>query len=169
MALNLPCIIIQEFAELQDIIGWDHFIMGMVSSKLLPIQSAYLLQCKSSCNTSRWISGLITQLLQVTHTQWIYHCILVHDRTMGTLISAHKEDLLKEIEHQLTLGPESLAEEDEFLLECNFDKLTMTTGEQQDYWLLAVQAAQEASCIRPEATAMQKQRNTDTLQRRALS
>jgi hypothetical protein len=50
------------------------------------------------------------------------------------LISAHKEDLLKEIKHQLALGPEGLLEEDRFLLECNFDELTSTTGKQQEYW-----------------------------------
>ncbi len=70
MAMNLPCII-QEFTESQDIIGWDNFIMGMLSSKLLPIQGTHLLQSKSISNASRWISGLIMQLLQVTHTQWI--------------------------------------------------------------------------------------------------
>jgi hypothetical protein len=42
-ALDLPHII-QDFAVSQDIIGWDRFIMGMVSLKLLPIQSAYLHQ-----------------------------------------------------------------------------------------------------------------------------
>jgi hypothetical protein len=115
--------------ESQDIIGWDNFGMDMVSSKLLPIQSDFLLHSKSSFRATRWISGLITKLLQVTHTQWIYQCVLVHNRTKGTLISTHKEVLLKEIEHQLTLGPEGLAEEDRFLLECNFDNLTTTTGE----------------------------------------
>jgi hypothetical protein len=48
----------------------------------------------------------------------------VHDRTTGTIISSYKEELLKEIEHQLKLGPEGLSEEDRFLLECNFDELT---------------------------------------------
>ncbi len=95
----------------------------------------------------QWISGLITQHLQVTHTQWIYRCILAHDRSAGTLIPAHKEELLRKIEHQLTLGSESLDEEDQFLLECNFDKLATTTCEHQEYWLLAIQAAREASCI----------------------
>jgi hypothetical protein len=33
--------IIQEFKASQDIIVWGNFVMGMVSSKLLPIQSAY--------------------------------------------------------------------------------------------------------------------------------
>ncbi len=164
-ALNLPPTI-QVFAELQDIISWDNFIMGMVSSKLLPIQSAYLLQCNSSYQASKWILGMITQLLQVTHTLWIYRCVLVHNWTIGMLISAHKEDLLKEIKHQLTLSPVSLAEEVRFLLECHFDKLILTTREQQEYWLLAIHAAREASRIFAEAMSMQQQRNTDTSQRR---
>jgi hypothetical protein len=138
--LGLPNII-QEFATSQDVIGWDGFIMGMVSSKLLPIQSAYLLQCNYSYQAECWISGVITQLLQVTHSQWIYCCVLVHDRTTGTLISSHKAKLLKEINHQLTLGPEGLSEQDRFLLECNFDEMMSTTGKQQEYWLLAIKAA----------------------------
>ncbi len=113
-----------------------------------------------------WISSLITQLLQVTHTQWIYQCILVHDRTTGTLISAHKEELLNEINHQLTLSPKGLAEEDKFLLECNFDNLTTTTGEHQEYWLLASQATREVSRICTKSlAAQQKHCSTDTKQR----
>jgi hypothetical protein len=83
--LNLPPIY-QDFAASQDIIGCDGFVMGMVSHKLLPLQSAISLNSKLSSNATRWISGLITHLLQVTHTQWIYQCVLVHDRTTGTLI-----------------------------------------------------------------------------------
>ncbi len=151
--LDLPHII-QEFAALQDIIGWDQFIMGMVSSKLLPIQSAYLHQCNFSHQAASWMSGVITQLLQVTHSQWIYRCA-------GTIISSHKELLLKEIEHQLTLGPEGLSEEDRFLLECNFDELTSTSGEQQEYWLLAIQAAREASRLCAGAKDTQQHRSAD--------
>ncbi len=100
------------------------------------------------------------------HTQWIYRCVLVHDRTTRMLILTHKEDLLKEIEYQLTLGPNTLAEEDRFLLGCNFDDLTTTTGEHQEYWLLAIKAAREASRLHVAAGAVQQCR-PDTGQRRA--
>ena len=145
--LDLP-LIFCEYASAQDIIGWNNFVMGMVSHKLLPIQSAHFHTAGKSYRASGWIAGLITQLLQVTHTQWIYRCMLVHDRTTGVLISAHKADLLKEIEHQLSLGPDDLTKEDRFLLECNFDDITTTSGEAQDYWLLGIQAAREASRLR---------------------
>jgi hypothetical protein len=144
--LNLPHIF-RDHAASQDIIGWDGFVTGMVSHKLLPIQCTVLHSSRSSSNATWWISGLITQLLQVTHTQWIYRCILVHSRMTGTLILAHKEELLKEVKNQLNIGPDGLDKQDWFLLECNFDKLANTTGEHQEYWLLAIQAAREASRI----------------------
>ncbi len=139
--------------------------MGLVSLKLPPIQSAYLLNSYSSSGAMRWITGFITQLLQVAHTQWIYRCVLVHDHTAGMLISTHKEELLKEIELQLSLCPGGLEEEDRFLLECNFDNLATTTGAQQEYWILTIQATREASCICMETMAAQQQCNPDTTHR----
>jgi hypothetical protein len=146
-ALDLPPIM-QRLAISQDIIGWDHFMMVMVSKQIAKIQSTYLLRSNSLQPASSWIVGLITQLLQVTHTQRIHRCVLVHDWNTGMLISAHKEDLLKEIEHQLALGPDGLTEEDKFLLQCNFDELATTNGKHQEYWLLAIQAAPEACRLR---------------------
>jgi hypothetical protein len=140
--------------------------MGMTSNKLLAIQSAQFHTAGKSYLATRWITGLITQLLQVMHTQWIYRCMLVHNRTTGTMIMAHKADLLKEIEHKLTLGPEGLAEEDRFLLECNFDDITSTSGELQGYWLLGIQAARETSRLRNEAR-VEAQRKPRKQQRRA--
>jgi hypothetical protein len=101
---------------------------------------------------------LITQLLQVVLTQWIYQCILVHDRNTGTLVSQHREESIKEIEYQLTLGADSLAGEDRFLLESNFNNLATMVGEFQEYWLLAIRAAREASRLRAEANERQQHR-----------
>jgi hypothetical protein len=84
------------------------------------------------------------------------------------LISTHKEELQKEINCQLTFGPQGLAEEDRFLLECNFDGLTTTTRDHQEYWLLAIQAAREVSRICTKSLAAQQQHcSTNTKQRRA--
>jgi hypothetical protein len=141
--LELPPLM-QDLARSQDIIGWDLFMMGMVSKKTAEVQSAHFLQYHHSRPVSKWISGLITQLLQITHSQWICRCVLVHDRSTGTLVSAHKEELMKEIAHQLEMGDEGLAENNKFLLECNFDELATTNGQQQEYWILAIQAAREA-------------------------
>jgi hypothetical protein len=46
-ALELPPIM-QELEISQDTIGWDHFMMGMVSRQFVKVQSAYLLRCNPS-------------------------------------------------------------------------------------------------------------------------
>ncbi len=69
---------------------------------------------------------------------------------------------MREINHQLSLGPEGLAQEDWFLLECNFDKLVSTNEEQQEYWLLAIQAAREACRLCMGADMSGQQRNIGT-------
>jgi hypothetical protein len=153
-AEDLP-LIVREFAIFQDKIGWGNFIVGMISTKLLCIQDSYLRVRGSAWSSERWAMGLIMQLLQVTHRQWIYRCTLLHDCTTGTLINQHKAKLLEEITKQLLMGAELLMEDDKFLLECNLWDILSTNGKQQEYWLLAIQAAQEASQLQTQVRQQQ--------------
>ena len=141
---DLPSIV-QEFTILQDKIGWGNFIVGMISTKLLGIQDSYLRVRGSAWSSEKWAMGLISHLLQVTHGQWIYRCVVVHDCTMGTLVNQHKAKLLEEITKQLSMGADLLMEDDTFLRECNLSDIVTTNDTQQEYWLLAIQAAREAS------------------------
>ena len=101
--LNLPPIY-RDYAASQDVIGWDGFVTGWVLAKLLLLHSSLSHENSWSGSATRWISGLITQLLLVMHTQWIYRCVLVHNCTTGTLILAHKEELLSRFRSNWTLG-----------------------------------------------------------------
>jgi hypothetical protein len=49
-----------------------------------------------------------------------------------------------EIERQQELGTEGLLDDDCYLAECNLGDLEDTSGIRETYWLLAIQAAQEA-------------------------
>jgi hypothetical protein len=155
-ARGLPTVI-WEYAISQDKIGWDNFIMGMVSTRLLTIQESYLRVRGSNRLVEKWATGLITQLLQVAHRQWIYRCVLVHDRATGTMVNQHKAALLEEITTQLLMGAESLMEDDKFLLECNLSDIVTTNGKQQEFWLLAIQAARKAGQLHAQA---KQQRST---------
>jgi hypothetical protein len=53
------------------------------------------------------------------------------------------------------MGAELLMEDDKFLLECNLLDIASTNGEQQEYWLLAIQAAREASRLQTQARQQQ--------------
>lgn len=93
--------------------------------------------------TSKWSEGLVTQLLEVMHGQWLYWNVHMHDFICGERAIARKEELLRTIEDELDWGREGLAEEDQWLLEINLEDLDSTTGETQMYWLLPIQAARE--------------------------
>jgi hypothetical protein len=69
----------------------------------------------------------------------------VHDRITGTLATQRKEELQMEIEHQQELGTTGLLEEDRYLADFNLGNLEDTSGIKETYWLLAIQAAREAS------------------------
>ena len=50
-----------------------------------------------------------------------------------------------EIERQQELGTEGLLDDDCYLAECNLGDLEDTSSIRETYWLLAIQAAREAS------------------------
>ena len=126
----------------QDEIGWTRFLEGMVSKEFLRAQTAYTATRRRPVLTAqRWITGLITRLLEIAHGQWIYRNFVVHDRVAGTLATQSKEVLQAEIETQLELGADDLLEEDKYLLEVNLGNLEDSTGDTQAYWLLAIRTA----------------------------
>ena len=49
------------------------------------------------------------------------------------------------IEAQQDVGWDDLTDEDQYLAEVNLEDLEHTLGERQEYWLVAIQAAREAS------------------------
>jgi hypothetical protein len=73
----------------------------------------------------------------------VYRNVVVHHRTAGDLVTRRKEEIREALDEQIELGEEGLAEEDMFLLEINLDELDNSTGVDQIYWLLSLQAARE--------------------------
>jgi hypothetical protein len=88
------------------------------------------------------------RLLEITHRQRLYQCVQVHDKLCGTLITTWKEDLQRQIKEEIDKGWEDLLEEEEYLVEVNLEDLENTNRERQEYWLVAIRAAREASRLR---------------------
>ena len=133
-----------QMAKSQDSIGWRRFMEGMVCKGIRAIQDTYTALSGSRLSAERWTEELITKLLEVTHGQWLYRNIQVHDKVTGTLATLRKEEIQMEIEEQQALGTEGLMEEDCHLGECNLGDLEDTSGIKETYWLLAIKAAREA-------------------------
>ncbi len=124
---------------------------GMLSVELVELQKYALVEAESRLTIDKWAQELVIRLLKITHGQWIYRNVMVHDRTAGELVSKRKEEIRKALEDQLEIGEEWLEEEDQFLLEINLEDLGTSSGEDQTYWLLALalEAAREARALRP--------------------
>ena len=90
------------------------------------------------------MKGFVSQLLSITHAQWIFCCITKHHHTNGTNALKSRKEVLTKVEQQLDKGLEGLPPEDQWLLEIDPHELRKKVLPQQQYWLLAVDAAQEA-------------------------
>ena len=83
-------------------------------------------------------------LLEVTHSQWIYQNIQVHDEQQGTIRTQEKEALQREIKEEMEMGFEGFLDMDKSLARVTLEDLERGGGERQEYWLLAVKAARAA-------------------------
>ena len=140
----------REMALSQDTIGWRRFMEGMISQEILPIQADYVDLGECSLSLEGWAQGLVIRLLETTHGQWLYRNLHVHDTVAGVNATARKEEIQRFIEDQLELGEEGLDERDHYLLEINLDDLESSSGEEQHYWLLQIEAARREMALREE-------------------
>ena len=154
---------LRRFAVAQDLIGWRRFMEGMVANELVEFVRLYGVGDMCKLEAEIWVERLIIKLLEVTHGQWIFRNLMVHDSVSGALVTKDKEDLQLEIEKQKELGGEGLAEQDRWMMEVNLDDLESTTGESQYYWLVAVQTARETFNLRQQRR--HQTRGADTVDR----
>ncbi len=90
----------RPIAHSQDKIGWGRFLEGMISNEITNIQRQYYAVNGSRMSLEKWCSGLITQLLEITHGQWLYWNYVVHDPVSGTIATVKKEERLLAIDLQ---------------------------------------------------------------------
>ena len=88
-------------------------------------------------------------------------CIVhVHDATAGVTATARKEEIQQFIEDQMDLGGEGLDERDHYLLEVNLEDLETSSGEDQHYWLLQIEAARRERALIEEEQNNNNSRNS---------
>jgi hypothetical protein len=83
----------RALAESQDKIGWRNFTEGCISIHFYNIQHFHLLMSISYLNGLDWTKQFISTILQITHSQWIYQNISLHDKRQGYLRNKRLEEL----------------------------------------------------------------------------
>jgi hypothetical protein len=85
----------------QDSMGWRRFMERMISKDMHKIQETYFTDKGSTLSPAKWASGLVIRLLEITHGQWLYRCVQIHNKVRGTQITMCKEALQQQIEEEM--------------------------------------------------------------------
>ncbi len=131
----------KALATSQDKIGWRNFTEGCISTHFYFIQHYHLALSGSYLNGSDCTKSLISKLLDITHSQWVYQNFTLHDKLCGYLHKKKIKDIRLTIEELAETPPEEIPKESKFLLEIDFGELTMSHLKNQQYWIIALQAA----------------------------
>ena len=142
-----------DFIMSQDKIGWSRMMEGMLSKELLSLDSADVIGPYCKLSQTDWFHTLTRKLLEATHGVWIYRNVTIHDKVAGLAVTKRKEQLIHEIEMQIELGGEGLAEKDKWMLEIDLDSVEHSSGERECYWLLAIQTARSHFTLSQQATS----------------
>ena len=115
----------------------------------------YQVRCNRVVNYSGFgpgAHGLLCTCTTNCTTGGSYRNVDVNDAVSGVAVTARKEEIQQFIEDQIELGEEGLDESDYYLLEVNLEDLESTSGEEQHYWLLQIQAARRDCQLRRNRT-----------------
>ncbi len=75
----------KALANSQDLIGWRDSTEGHISTHFHAIQTVHLAMSSSYLNGEDWTKQFISKILQITHYQWIFWNISLHNRMHGYL------------------------------------------------------------------------------------
>jgi hypothetical protein len=89
----------------------------------------------------------------------MYRNIQIHDTVAGMHATLKKESIQQEIEKQMKWGKTWLLEEDHWMMEVNLGDMENTSGDQEEYWFLAIRATRVAARIDRQQNQTE-QRNT---------
>jgi hypothetical protein len=90
-----------QASQAQDWIGWLHTTEGKLSSKWQLLQAEHYKSIDSCRSPGKWAAGLITNLLVVTHSQWLHRCAILHEKDAQGLKLKEGQELQTDIQEQL--------------------------------------------------------------------
>ena len=131
----------QHVARSQDLIPWRSFMEGKVATALFRLQERHLTVSTSRLTIASWARQFLSRLLQITHAQWVFRNVTLHDAATGYLVERKREEILGEIDELAHMDPADIPESRRYLLEMDFTALQRAPIDTQSYWLLSMKSA----------------------------
>jgi hypothetical protein len=104
----------------------------------------HLRQRNARINGQDWVKLFITRLIKISHTQWIFRNLTLHDRQLGHLAQLRRKELASELERLHSLDSDDVPKESQFLLDFDIDDLAEGDIFLQEQWIIAMRAAHRA-------------------------
>ena len=89
---------ISRVAASQDLISWKDFMVGKLSKEIFSLQRLSLACSPSRLSIVDCARRLISQVLQISHAQWIFRNVSLHDNKMGYLCNEQRQEVLAEVD-----------------------------------------------------------------------
>ena len=134
-------LVIAEIALHCDLIGYVDIMHGCLPLSLLRYQQTFCVSMHSRMGGASWMKKLVSKLLDMSHSQWLFRNFSLHNKVKGHLHLSHQAEVLAEIAILATKRPEDIPVESKFLLELEVVDLDRSPLSQQEYWVAAMRAA----------------------------
>ena len=131
----------------QDKIGWLHFLEGKITGHFKCLQQLHLRSTPCRINADDWCKQFIARLIKISHTQWVFRNLTLHDAQFGHLAMLRRAELARELEGLQALDPQDVPPESAFLLDFDPADLAESDISKQEQWILAMQAARKAGMM----------------------
>ena len=151
-------------ADSQDSIPWKDFMEGKLSKEIFALQGFYMIGSPALLTIASWSKQLVSKILLLSHSQWIYRNVSLHNKNTGYLALQSRKKSLAQIEALAELPPAGVPKEYKYLLEMDFNSLLTSPQENHCYWIYAMQAAHRAG----RRTAHQQHRRSQGSSRQRL-
>ena len=129
------------------------------------IQHLHCATAPCRMNGNDWANGLISRVLHISHGQWTFWNLTLHDLQRGYLRLQNRKAVMAEIGVFLESGPADLPVESKFLLEIDYSSLLRSSFDCQLYWVRTMKAAMQAG--RRVTTLLQRNNGAGTRRRQA--
>ena len=137
-----------QLAQEHDLLGFQNFTEGRISSKYVDMQRQYYKsQKRYRRSETRWATEFIENLIRIIHDQWTWRNEKLHYRRHpGAETLSEYEQIMNRIMNKIEMtDPEDLLPEDQFLLGVDPEKIMKTSPDGRQAWLANLDAAVAAA------------------------
>jgi hypothetical protein len=116
---------------------------GKLSHHWRQLQAEHYKSIDSPCSASKWAAGLVTNLLDITHSQWLHRCVVLHERDTQDLKLKDRQQLAAAIQEQFLLGLDGLQARDRHFITHGQATVNVLPADNKQAWLSGIRITRQ--------------------------